>query len=376
MNLYIHIPFCAQRCSYCDFYTQTNLRLRTTYLSALVKELEIRRVSIPEGEQVKHIYFGGGTPSLLSIDELREVVRTIQRLYPLDISGEWTIECNPDDITTDYAMGVRELGFNRVSMGVQSFQDEDLRFLNRRHSSRQVYAAVASLRSAGIDNLSLDLIYGLPGQTTASWSDNLRQIIALEVPHISAYHLIYEEGTPLTKMRDKGIVSEVSEDDSIHFLQMLSTELEEAGYEHYEISNFALPGCYARLNTGYWTGESYMGIGASAHSFDGHNTRTENVASIKQYTTAILDEGRLPQTIEALSTTDLRHEMLMVHLRTQWGLSLDEYTSRFGAKETEHLIKRAESYLTNGLLSMEGNTLKITRQGLLTSDAIILALWD
>lgn len=376
MNLYIHVPFCAQRCSYCDFYTQTNLRLRSVYLSALVKELEIRRAQMPVGTLIKHIYLGGGTPSLLAIEELEQIISTIRRLYPLATEGEWTIECNPDDISPDYAQGLRWLGFNRVSMGVQSFQEDDLKFLNRRHSSQQVYSAVSALRSAGVDNLSLDLIYGLPKQTAETWGDNLRRIIDLAVPHISAYHLIYEEGTPLTKMRDRGLVTEVSEDDSLRFLEMLTNRLSKAGYEHYEVSNFALPGCYAQLNTGYWMGESYMGFGPSAHSFDGCNLRAENIASIHDYAHTILDLGTLPQSTEILSTTDLRHEILMVRLRTQWGLSLDEYTSKFGQAHTERLIQLSQSYLADGLLSLQEGTLRITQRGLFTSDAIILALWD
>lgn len=376
MNLYIHVPFCAQRCSYCDFYTQTNLRLRPAYLSALIKELEIRRAQVPTNELVKHIYLGGGTPSMLTIDELEQVISSIRKLYPLASEGEWTIECNPDDISLNYAQGLRQLGFNRVSMGVQSFQEDDLKFLNRRHSASQVYSAVSALRSAGIDNLSLDLIYGLPGQTVETWGDNLRRIIDLGVPHISAYHLIYEEGTPLTKMRDRGFVTEVSEDDSLHFLEMLTDRLSEAGYEHYEVSNFALPGRYAQLNTGYWMGESYMGFGPSAHSFDGHNLRAENVASLHDYTQAILEHDTIPLSTETLSSTDLRHEMLMVRLRTQWGLSLDEYTTHFGKAHTERLIELSQRYLADGLLSLQEGRLHITRRGLFTSDAIILALWD
>ncbi len=376
MNLYIHVPFCAQRCSYCDFYTQTNLRLRSAYLSALIRELEMRRAQLPHGDSIKHLYFGGGTPSLLSPGELQQVIDAIRQLYPLSAGGEWTIECNPDDITRDYAEALRGVGFNRVSMGVQSFQESDLQFLNRRHSAQQVYSAVDDLHSAGFDNLSLDLIYGLPGQTEASLQDNLSRILSLQVPHISAYHLIYEEGTPLTRMRDRGMVSEVSEDESLRLLELLTETLTRAGYEHYEVSNFALPGCYAQLNTGYWMGEPYLGLGPSAHSFDGLSTRSDNVASIRDYTTSILEQGVLPQSTEHLSPTDLRHEMLMVRLRTQWGLPLGVYTARFGQAETERLLGQAKPYLVDGRLSLEGDTLRITRRGLFVSDAIILALWD
>ena len=206
MNLYIHVPFCAQRCAYCDFYTQTNLGLRVRYLEALHSELRERASELPQGSSLTNIYFGGGTPSLLSIEELGGICSVIEQCYAIDAAAEITLEANPDDITADYAEGLKALPINRVSMGVQSFQEDDLIFLNRRHNREQVYQAVERLRAVGIDNISLDLIYGLPRQTVETWQDNLERIIALNVPHISAYHLIYEEGTPLTRLRDLGRV--------------------------------------------------------------------------------------------------------------------------------------------------------------------------
>lgn len=222
------------------------------------------------GALIDHIYFGGGTPSLLTPEELTRIFDTITELYPLTGTGEVTIECNPDDVTEEYAQALGLLPINRVSMGVQSFHADDLTFLNRRHSAEQVFAAVEALRRHGIDNISLDLIYGLPGQTEERWLTNIRTFLSLGVPHLSAYHLIYEEGTALTRLVERGKVQPVSEEASLRFFELLISELKAAGYEHYEISNFALPDRYARHNTGYWQGVPYLGLGPSAHSFDGY----------------------------------------------------------------------------------------------------------
>lgn len=373
MNLYIHVPFCAQRCSYCDFYTQTNRSLVEQYLSALTIELRLRLSELTQqGGRLEHVYLGGGTPSLLSQEALARIISTIKQYASCSVAGEWTIECNPDDMTSSYAEGLVALGFNRVSMGVQSFQDEALSFLNRRHSVAQVYAAVEDLRRAGISNISLDLIYGLPKQSLESWADNLRQLLALEMPHVSAYHLIYEEGTPLTRLRDLGRVHEVSEDTSVKMLELLIDTLSEAGYEHYEVSNFALPGRYAQLNTGYWMGDAYLGCGPSAHSFDGMCTRSANPASIRQYVSA-LEQGILPAEAEVLSQENLRHEYLMTRLRTQWGIMLGDYANRWGGVEV--LLDRAKPFLEAGQLSLDGeHRLRLTRSGIFVSDGIILAL--
>lgn len=373
MNLYIHVPFCAQRCSYCDFYTQTQLGLRTLYIEALLEELKHRRSELPPGEALANIYLGGGTPSLLSPQELQRIYSHIYSLYPVRSDAELTLEANPDDITEDYAIALRDLPINRVSMGVQSFHEEDLHFLNRRHDRAQVYSSVERLRAIGIDNLSLDLIYGLPNQTPESWGDNLRQMIALAPPHISAYHLIYEEGTPLTKMRDRGKVREVSEEDSLRFFEMLINELRCAGYEHYEISNFAQPGQYARLNTGYWQGVPYIGCGPAAHSYVGHQ-RSHNVASIKLYAEGWRNGKRIYE-VEELSSEERRHEYIMTRLRTQWGLHLGEYTELFGAEEYKALLSRAQGPLSRGELLLRDKVLYLSDRGIFVSDAILVELF-
>lgn len=374
MNLYLHIPFCASRCSYCDFYTQVGGRWRRDFLSALLGELRLRRDELPEGDAIEHIYLGGGTPSLLTIEELRQIFSLISELYPCSYEGEITIECNPDDMTEAYAEGLASLPINRVSMGVQSFDADDLTFLNRRHSARQVHSAIDALRQCGIANLSLDLIYGLPRQTEAKWRANIHEFLSLGVPHLSAYHLIYEEGTALTRLVERGKVKPVDEEASLLFFQILIDELRAAGYEHYEISNFALPGLHARHNTGYWQGVPYLGFGPSAHSFDGRRTRSYNVPSLKTYTTELLSERR-PYEEEHLSDEELQHEYVMTRLRTQWGISLEEYQELFGGKALEALLHGARPHLEAGKLTNQSSVLRLTPSGVFVSDGIIADLF-
>lgn len=374
MNLYIHVPFCAQRCGYCDFYTQTKLGLRVLYLRALFQELEARRSELSSDEQLEHIYLGGGTPSLLSPAELESLFAHIWRLYPVRSGAEITLEANPDDMTAEYARALGELPINRVSMGVQSFHDDELHLLNRRHSAAQVYDAVDRLREVGIDELSLDLIYGLPGQTLPKWRDNLDRIISIDVPHISAYHLIYEEGTPMARALERGRIKAVDEELSLDMFRCLVDELGRSGYEHYEISNFARPGHYARLNTGYWQGVSYIGAGPAAHSYDGR-VRSHNDASIEQYAEGWL-RGERVCVQETLTPLEQRNEYLMTRLRTMWGLSPREMGERFGGLVVEGLLSRAVPHVERGNLLHEGETLRLSREGVFVSDAISVDLFE
>lgn len=373
MNLYIHVPFCAQRCSYCDFYTQTNLGLRSHYIQSLICELQHRRSELLSGECIQHIYFGGGTPSLLSPRELEVIFEAIYRLYPVALDAEVTLEANPDDLTVTYAEALRSLPINRVSMGVQSFQEDDLRFLNRRHNRQQVYDAVARLHQVGVTNLSLDLIYGLPGQTEATLTDNLQRITSIGADHISAYHLIYEEGTPLTRLRDLGRVSEVAEEASLRFFTLVIDVLEAFGYEQYEISNFARHNRYAKLNMGYWFSERYMGVGPSAHSYDGE-IRSYNIASTKRYIEG-WSSGRRQSEVEELTPRDKHNEYIMTRLRTKWGIDLHDFERHFGVDALTALISQAESYLRCRQLEHTDGALRLSRSGVFVSDGIIASLF-
>lgn len=374
MNLYLHIPFCASRCSYCDFYKETKQDERLAFLRALETELCSRRSELPEGSRVEHIYLGGGTPSQLSISELERLFDTIWRHYPIAEGGEITIECNPDDVTPDYARGLAQLPTNRVSMGVQSFHEADLRFLSRRHSAEQVTAAVASLRSEGLTNLSLDLIYGLPRQTEELWEANIARFLELDVPHLSAYHLIYEEGTALMRLLQAGKVQAVDEEASLRFFELLIQRLKAAGYEHYEISNFARPGCYAQHNTGYWQGVPYLGFGPSAHSYDGERRRSYNVASLRDYI-AGMERGVRDYEEELLGAEELQHEYILTRMRTQWGIVYADYAERFGGQALEVLRRAAAPYLATERLTDVDGVLHLTERGVFVSDGIFADLF-
>ena len=260
-GIYIHVPFCQSRCAYCDFYSTTLLSHREAYVDTLCRELEHR---LPElkGEPIKTIYFGGGTPSTLTIEELKKILETIFHLSSLNFQlEEITLEANPDDLTEEYVKGLRTLPINRVSLGIQSFHDRTLRLVGRRHTAQEAIDAVRRLQQAGLTNISIDLIYGLPGETLDDWAYSLNQATALGVKHISAYHLTYEEGTRLWRMQEQGLVTPIDEEQSIRSFELLREKLLAAGYEHYEISNFALPGYHSRHNSSYWQGIIYIGIG-------------------------------------------------------------------------------------------------------------------
>lgn len=371
-NLYIHVPFCASRCSYCDFYTETQRSLQSQWLEALLLEIDERLAPL-SANTLGHIYLGGGTPSLLSPDELARIFERIARWQVIDPEAEVTIECNPDDVNARYAEALAQLPINRVSMGVQSFHEADLHFLGRRHTAQQVCEAVASLRRVGLDNLSLDLIYGLPKQTLELWRSNVERILSLDVPHISAYHLIYEEGTALTRLRDLGRVHEASEEESISFFQVLIDELTAAGYEHYEVSNFAKPGMYARLNTGYWQGTHYIGLGPSAHSFDGVG-RSYNVADIQRYVSG-MQTGVPQRELELLDEEERRHEYIMTRLRTMWGICRSEYRQLFGQRAEERLLERVQKYVQSAHVVVEEDCVRLSPSGYFLSDGIIVDLF-
>lgn len=374
MNLYIHVPFCASRCTYCDFYTQTNKTLKQDYLQALEREMEIIQATIYNGD-IEHIYLGGGTPSLLSARELDTIFNKIYSTWQVLPHGEHTLEANPDDLSIEYTASIASLPINRVSMGAQSFDNKDLKFLNRRHAAGQVYEAVDNLRHHGITNISVDLIYGLPKQTLEMWDKNMDAVLSLDIPHISSYHLIYEEGTPMTKLLNLGKIKAIDEDISLQMFRLLIHRLKAAGYEHYEISNFAQPGAYARLNTDYWRYTPYIGLGPSAHSFY-DQSRLFNVSSIQEYTRMILREDQLPQSKEVLTVKDLFNETILTGLRTMWGINVMEIKERFGNEVYAILLKSADKYLRQNLIKETANHhFILTEEGIFVSDGIMSDLF-
>lgn len=370
-GLYIHIPLCASRCAYCDFYSSTDHSLTQPLVDALCSEMEMRKDYIKE--PVQTIYLGGGTPSVLPIPLLKQLFDTASRCFNLQ-TGEVTIECNPDDVTPGFAEALaQQLPVNRVSMGVQSFNDDDLRLINRRHTAQQAFEAVDNLRMVGIGNISIDLIYGLPYQTEDGWQRNLDVAASLNVPHLSAYSLTYEEGTALYRMMEKGRVKPATEELSLRFFQMLCDSLKKAGYEHYEISNFAKPGMAAQHNSSYWNGTPYWGIGPSAHSFNGRS-RQWNVANTKQYIEA-LGCGKLDAEIEVLSPEEAFNDRILTSLRTSRGLDLVSLKNDF-PQFYDQCLAAAQTSLDAGHLefSNNGRVLKLTAEGIFVSDAVFVDL--
>ena len=394
-GLYIHIPFCKSRCTYCGFYSTTSLELRRQYVDAVCREMVIRgqrskvegQRSEVRGEQIETVYLGGGTPSQLTIDQLHQLFTYINKVYGLDLTRgqspcEVTMEMNPDDVTALYAEELFRLGVNRVSMGAQTFDDRRLHFLHRRHSAAQVRKAVGILRTVGFRNISIDLMYGFPEETLEDFARDIDEVLALDVEHISAYCLMIEEGTPLYEQMVKGRSSEVegqrlevNEELERQMYEMLIDRLTAAGYEHYEISNFARPGRRSRHNSSYWHDVPYIGLGAAAHSYD-LKSRSWNVADIRQYMAAI-DSGVLPCEQEIIDDTTHYNDRITVALRTSYGLDLNTLPDRFRC----YCLKEAEPFLKEGLLRLEAPQgernaarLVLTRKGLFVSDMVMSAL--
>lgn len=367
-GIYIHIPFCKTRCIYCDFYSTTRSDLKRRYINALCEELTMRRDYL-KNEAVRTIYFGGGTPSQLEEEDFRQVFDALSALYDLNACEEITLEANPDDLTDDYVAMLRRLPFNRISMGIQTFDDATLLLLNRRHNALQAIEAVDRCRRHDFHNISIDLIYGLPGETDERWERDLRQAIALNVEHISAYHLTYEEGTPLHQMLQAHRVNEVDEDSSVRFFTTLMDTLSAAGYEHYEISNFCKPGFHSRHNTSYWQGIPYLGCGPSAHSFDMHS-REWNIPSLEKYIFAIEEKNRLYEK-EELNLTTRYNEYIMTSLRTRRGIDLPTLITCFGQELSDYCTSMAVPYLKSNKLEQQDNHLRLTRKGIFVSDGII-----
>ena len=365
-GLYIHIPFCASRCVYCGFFSTTRLDQRQAYVEALGREMRLRDCSCNGKMRIETVYLGGGTPSQLSAEQLRQIFLYINNVYDVSPRAEITIECNPDDITVPFVATLSQLPVNRVSMGAQTFNDERLRFLHRRHRAEQVGEAVKRLRSVGIANISIDLMYGFPGETMLEWNADIDAALALGVEHLSAYALSYEEGTPLYTMLQQGKVEELDEELQRAMYYTLKDRLEAAGYEHYELSNFARPGCRSRHNSSYWNHTPYIGLGAGAHSFDGRH-RQWNVADIGQYVEAI-GEDRVPADGEVIDDVTRYNETVMTALRTIDGIRLD----MLSPSERAHCLTQAKKFLDCGWLCLpDDNTLRLTRDGLFVSDTIM-----
>jgi len=373
-GIYLHIPFCKQKCSYCNFHFSTSLRGKDELLQAMLRELEMQKDYL-QGRTVETIYFGGGTPSLLTADEIMHFIDAIYDLYPVTDLKECTLEANPDDLTTTYLKALRSTPVSRFSIGVQSFKEADLQFMNRAHNARQADYAIKAVQDAGFTNLTIDLIYGTPGLSDAEWIHNLRQIAALQIPHFSAYALTVEEGTTLYHNIAKKKTNALNMEQAAGQFEILMEQAGLMGYDHYEISNLALPGHYAIHNTNYWRGLPYLGIGPSAHSFDGKNRRRWNVANNALYTQNILTQRHIPYEEEILTPVQHLNEYIMTSLRTMWGCDLEKVSKEWGS-DYASLVKRSAAYFIEmQKLTLHDSKLVLTNAGKLLADGIASELF-
>jgi oxygen-independent coproporphyrinogen-3 oxidase len=367
-GIYIHIPFCRQKCYYCDFYKTVNTTQTDIFLSSLKKEAALQKYYLAN-ETVKTIYFGGGTPSVLTGNQLSFIMNFLNEYFSVIPNAEITFEANPDDLSKQYLLLLKNLGINRLSIGVQSLQDNHLKKMNRRHTTEQAIQAIENAVSAGFSNLSADLIYGLPGLSLHEWKNSLQQIFRLPVVHLSAYHLTYHQGTPFYTWLKKGILKELSENESIEQFNILIDEAEKAGFEQYEISNFARNGWYSKHNSAYWTGEKYLGLGPSAHSFNG-DSRRWNVAHVDGYIRGIENNFSWFEE-EQLSEKDKFNEYILTRIRTKWGISVHKVSERFGVKYAGFVEKEAAKFIISGKMEKNNGIFTLTRKGLFVSDDLM-----
>lgn len=371
-SLYIHIPFCKQACRYCDFYFTVSSQYQDQFTDALIKELEIRPPEFT-GRHLSSLYFGGGTPSVLSLTNLERILKHVQKQYMINADTEMTLEANPDDLSVDRLTRLKKMGWNRISIGTQSFREEELKLMRRSHDASQARASIEAARKSGFDNISLDLIYGIPGQTEHSWVSNLEQALGLRVDHLSAYHLSFEEGTVFDHWRKKGRIVPVEDEESVLFYGILRDKMRDAGFEHYEISNFAMEGKRSAHNQVYWSGRPYLGFGPSAHSFDGER-RSWNVASLKKYILC-LSKGQLPSKFEELSIKEQYHDYLITSLRTSSGADPAVIEHSFGCEFRSHFDEKAEQFNMEASMHLKDGRWIIDPEHWLRADFILRELF-
>ncbi|KZE82750.1 coproporphyrinogen III oxidase [Myroides marinus] len=365
-GIYIHIPFCKQACHYCDFHFSTSLKKKEEMLDSIKRELFLRKDEL-EGEIIETIYFGGGTPSILEVDEINAMIQSVYDLFEVIDAPEITLEANPDDLDSATLHKLAESRVNRLSIGIQSFEEADLKMMNRAHNSTEAIQCL-EIATTLFDNISIDLIYGIPNMSNERWLSNVQRILDLGIPHISCYALTVEERTALNKLIKKGVIPSPEEEVAHQHFMLLIETLRANGYIHYELSNFAKPGYYSKNNSAYWLGKKYLGIGPSAHSFDGVH-RSWNIANNSLYIKDIA-EDKLPLEIEELSLTDRYNEYIMTGLRTIWGVDLNRVKREFGEAYYDYLVRLSSSFIEEGLMKKESDILTITDKGKFLSDGI------
>ncbi|WP_343744504.1 radical SAM family heme chaperone HemW [Chitinophaga sp.] len=371
-GIYLHIPFCKQACYYCNFHFSTSLARKAEMVQCLLQEIDLQKDYLG-GERIDTIYFGGGTPSLLDTAELQLLLARLYNTFDVAPDVEITLEANPDDLDMVKLQSLRAAGINRLSIGVQSFHEADLKWMNRAHNSQQALECIVQAQQLGFRNITIDLIYGGPTLTDEGWRQNVEQAIALGVPHLSCYALTVEPGTALDHFIRKKKMEATDPDKAARHFEQLMQWLEAAGYEHYEISNFALPGWHSRHNSSYWQGRSYLGIGPSAHSFNGHSRQwniANNAAYIKRITA-----GEVPAETESLTKEMQFNEYIMTSLRTSAGCNLEWVAEKFGADQSLRLQRESKSLIAKGWMVQEGETLRLTKAGRLFADGIAADLF-
>jgi oxygen-independent coproporphyrinogen-3 oxidase len=366
-GIYLHIPFCRQACHYCNFHFSTSLQFKDDFLKGILREIGLRKDYL-QGEQVNTIYFGGGTPSLLGQQELEAIFSQIDKYHKINPAAEITFEANPDDVSGLKLAGWKSAGINRLSMGIQSFYEEDLTWMNRAHNAGQALDSIKSAQDAGFPNITIDLIYGSPGLSDDKWAHNVQQAIDLQIPHLSCYALTVEPETALDKMISKKKSNPVSYDDQARQFLLLMDWLEHAGFEHYEISNFAKAGMHSQHNSNYWSGATYLGLGPSAHSYNGIS-RQWNVANNIKYIKA-LGVNELPFEIENLTPANRQNEFVMVNLRKKDGINKTMFAGLFGHEALVQLAGSLTKYIRNGSIEESGDNYKLSREGKLFADGI------
>lgn len=365
-GIYIHIPFCKQACHYCDFHFSTSLKKKEEMVMALVKEIQMRKMEL-EKEQIETIYFGGGTPSILSLKEIQVLIDAVYENFNVTESPEITLEANPDDLDDDTIIQLANSPVNRLSIGIQSFFEEDLKLMNRAHNAMEAKRCLQTATQY-FDNISLDLIYGMPNMSNEKWLQNVQTALSFGVPHISSYALTVEPKTALKKLIEKKVVEAPKDEVAQEHFLVLIEELEKNGFIHYELSNFGKPTYFSKNNTAYWLGKKYIGIGPSAHSYNGKE-RSWNVANNALYLKTI-QENNLPNEVEELTKTDRYNEYIMTGLRTIWGVSLKRVELEFGERYLLYLLEQSKKYIHSEHLQIEADVLTTTKKGKFLSDGI------
>lgn len=364
-SFYIHIPFCKQACHYCDFHFSTSMKKKDEMMEALAREIEMRKNEVED--VVETIYFGGGTPSVLEIDEINFLIEQVYKHYKVVQNPEITLEANPDDLSVERIKELANSKINRISIGIQSFFEDDLKMMNRAHNAAQAKSCLEEAVKY-FDNITIDLIYGIPNMSDQKWIQNIEMALSFGIPHISSYALTVEAKTALKKLIEKGEIAKPKDEVAENHFFILVEKLKENGFVHYELSNFGKEGYFSKNNTSYWLGKKYIGIGPSAHSYNGTH-RSWNIANNSMYIKEI-QSGKLPSEIEKLTLSNRYNEYIMTGLRTIWGVSLECIQTEFGQKYYDYLIRNSEKLISNGLLEIQNNTIFVTQKGKFLSDGI------